>query len=110
MKRFPGATSGLSSTGQRPRNRLPSDPTIWDGRFANNAWLQELPKPLTKLTWDNAALLSPATAARLGLGNGEVVELRSGGSAVRAPVWVMPGQANDSVTVHLGYGRGAPAA
>ena len=81
------------------------DPTIWDGRFANNAWLQELPKPLTKLTWDNAALVSPATAARLGVANDEVVELRSGGGAVRAPVWVMPGHANDSVTVHLGYGR-----
>jgi molybdopterin-containing oxidoreductase family iron-sulfur binding subunit len=82
-----------------------TDLKVFDGRFANNAWLQELPKPLTRLTWDNAALLSPATAARLGLGNEEVVELRSGGGAVRAPVWVMPGHANDSVTVHLGYGR-----
>ena len=81
------------------------DPTIWDGRFANNAWLQELPKPLTKLTWDNAALLSNATARKLGLTNGDVVELASGGRSVRAPVWVLPGHADDSVTVHLGYGR-----
>jgi molybdopterin-containing oxidoreductase family iron-sulfur binding subunit len=81
------------------------DPTIWDGRFANNGWLQELPKPLTKLTWDNTALLSPATAERLGLSNEEVVELRYRGRVVRAPVWIMPGHADDAVTVHLGYGR-----
>ena len=81
------------------------DPTVWDGRFANNGWLQELPKPLTKLTWDNAALLSPATAARLGLNNEEVVELHYEGRTVRAPIWIMPGHADDAVTVHLGYGR-----
>ncbi len=81
------------------------DPTVWDGRFANNGWLQELPKPLTKLTWDNAALLSPTTAARLGLRNEEVVELHYQGRTVRAPVWIMPGHADDAVTIHLGYGR-----
>lgn len=81
------------------------DPTIWDGRFANNGWLQELPKSLTRLTWDNAVLISPATAERLGLSNEEVVELRYRGRAVRGPVWIMPGHAEDSVTVHLGYGR-----
>jgi molybdopterin-containing oxidoreductase family iron-sulfur binding subunit len=81
------------------------DPTMWDGRFANNGWLQELPKPLTKLTWDNAALLSPATAERLGLSNEEVVELRYQGRAVQAPVWIMPGHADDAVTITLGYGR-----
>ncbi len=81
------------------------DPTVWDGRFANNGWLQELPKPLTKLTWDNAALLSPATAERLGLRNEEVVELRYQGRTVRAPVWLLPGQADEAVTIHLGYGR-----
>src|SRR5262249_22204976 len=81
------------------------DPTIWDGRFANNGWLQELPKPLTKLAWDNAALLSPATAERLGMMNEEVVELRYQGRVVRAPVWILPGHADDAVTVHLGYGR-----
>ncbi|MBN1991117.1 MAG: TAT-variant-translocated molybdopterin oxidoreductase [Anaerolineae bacterium] len=81
------------------------DPTVWDGRFANNGWLQELPKPLTKLTWDNAAFVSPATAERLGLSPEEVVELIYNGRTVQAPVWVMPGQANETVTLHLGYGR-----
>jgi molybdopterin-containing oxidoreductase family iron-sulfur binding subunit len=81
------------------------DPTLWDGGFANNGWLQELPKPLTKLTWDNAALLSPATAERLGVSNEDVVELRYQGGTVRAPVCLMPGQAEDVVTVHLGHGR-----
>lgn len=81
------------------------DPTIWDGRFANNGWLQELPKPLSKLTWDNAALLSPATAERLGLASEDVVELQHAGRVVRAPVWILPGHAPDSVTVHFGHGR-----
>ncbi len=81
------------------------DPTVWDGRFANNGWLQELPKPLTKLTWDNAILVSPAAAQRLGLANEQVAELRYRGRSVRGPVWILPGQAGNSVTVHLGYGR-----
>ena len=82
-----------------------ADPTIFDGRFANNGWLQELPKSLTRLTWDNAALIAPATAERLGLTNEEVVELAYGGRTLRAPLWVMPGHAPDAVTVHLGHGR-----
>ena len=61
------------------------DPTIWDGQFANNGWLQELPKPLTKLTWDNAAMLSLATAERLGVKNGDVVKLRFEGREVAGP-------------------------
>jgi MoCo/4Fe-4S cofactor protein with predicted Tat translocation signal len=81
------------------------DPTVWDGRFANNGWLQELPKPLTNLTWDNAALISPATAERLSLANHDVVELRYRGRSVRAPIWVMPGHADEAVSVTLGYGR-----
>jgi molybdopterin-containing oxidoreductase family iron-sulfur binding subunit len=81
------------------------DPCLWDGRFANNGWLQELPKPLTKLTWDNAALMSPATAANLGLANEDVIELQLQNRVVRAPVWVMPGHSQNSVTVYLGYGR-----
>ena len=55
------------------------DPQVWDGSFANNGWLQELPRPLTKLSWDNAALIAPATAERLDLANGDVV-------AIRAPI------------------------
>jgi molybdopterin-containing oxidoreductase family iron-sulfur binding subunit len=94
------------------------DSTIFDGRFANNGWLQELPKPLTKLTWDNAALVSPKTAQRLGLSyqvgsrggeHGKVftdlVELRYQGRTLRAPIWIVPGHADECVTVHLGYGR-----
>jgi len=81
------------------------DPTIGDGRYANLGWLQELPKPVTKLTWDNAALIAPLTAQRLGLANSDVVELRYRGRTVKAPVWTMPGQPEDTVTVHLGYGR-----
>jgi molybdopterin-containing oxidoreductase family iron-sulfur binding subunit len=81
------------------------DPSIHDGRFANISWLQELPKPLTKLTWDNAVLLSPATAERLGVQTQDLVELSYRGRSVRAPVFVMPGHADNSATVHLGYGR-----
>jgi molybdopterin-containing oxidoreductase family iron-sulfur binding subunit len=81
------------------------DPTIFDGRSVNNGWLQELPKPLSKLTWDNVAMLSPATATRLGLENEGTVVLSLGGRSVEAPVWIQPGQADDCVTVHLGYGR-----
>jgi molybdopterin-containing oxidoreductase family iron-sulfur binding subunit len=82
-----------------------ADPTVFDGRFANNGWLQELPKPQTKLTWDNAALVSPSTAKRLGVDRQDVVELVYRGRRVKAPVWIVPGQAPDSITVHLGYGR-----
>ena len=81
------------------------DPCVGDGRWANNGWLQELPKPLTKLTWDNAALIGPAMAGRLGLKTGDVVELRVEDRAVEAPVMILPGQADRCVTVHLGHGR-----
>ena len=81
------------------------DPAVWDGRFNNNAWLQEWPKPVTKLTWDNAAFLSPATADRLGLVEMQVAELTFRGRTVRAPVMLSPGHAANSITVHLGYGR-----
>jgi molybdopterin-containing oxidoreductase family iron-sulfur binding subunit len=81
------------------------DPAIGDGQFANNGWLQELPKPHTKLTWDNAALIGPAMAARLGLHTEDVVELTHEGRTVRAPIYVLPGHPDGAVTVHLGYGR-----
>ncbi|MFN8445119.1 MAG: TAT-variant-translocated molybdopterin oxidoreductase [Caldilineaceae bacterium] len=81
------------------------DPTVWDGRFANNGWLQELPKPLTKLTWENAALISPTTAAALGVDNGDMVELSLEERTVQAPIWLLPGHAENSITLHLGYGR-----
>ena len=81
------------------------DPAIWDGRFANNGWLQELPKPLTMLTWDSVAMLSPKTAERLGIKSEDAIELKYQGRAIVAPAWVAPGQADESVTVFLGYGR-----
>jgi molybdopterin-containing oxidoreductase family iron-sulfur binding subunit len=81
------------------------DPTIHDGRFANNAWLQELPKPITKLTWDNALLISPATAQRLGVASEDVLRLTYRGRSMEAPVWVLPGHAEESATLHFGYGR-----
>ena len=94
------------------------DPSILDGRFANNGWLQELPKPFTKITWDNVILMSPATAQRLGVsrrvaGTGgergnihaDMVELELNGRRARGAAWILPGHADDCVTVHLGYGR-----
>lgn len=81
------------------------DPHVFDGRFANNGWLQELPKPQTRLTWDNAALVSPSTAQRLRLNNEELVELNYQGRKVEAAVWILPGQSPNTVTLHLGYGR-----
>ncbi len=81
------------------------DPNVLDGRYANNAWIQELPRPFSKLTWDNAAIVSPALAGRLNLQNGDMVELAFQKRTLRAPVWIQPGQALNSVTLHLGYGR-----
>jgi molybdopterin-containing oxidoreductase family iron-sulfur binding subunit len=86
------------------------DPMIWDGSFAFNVWLQETPKHLCKLTWDNAAYLAPGTAAKLGLESRDVVELLFRGRSLRAPVWVQPGQCDGVVTVTLGYGRAWPGA
>jgi molybdopterin-containing oxidoreductase family iron-sulfur binding subunit len=82
------------------------DPTVWDGALANIAWLQELPKPMTKLTWGTVIGLSPARAAALAVGDGDLVlvELQAGGR-LSGPVFRLPGQAPDTVTLHLGYGR-----
>ena len=82
-----------------------ADPSLLDGRYANNGWLQELPKPFSKITWDNAALISPALAGREGLANGDYIELRYRGRTLQAPVWLLPGQAEDSITLQLGSGR-----
>ena len=94
------------------------DPAVFDGRYANNGWLQELPKPITKLVWDNAVIASPATADKLKASNepakrgGEhgtiessVVELKYKGRTIRGPIFGVPGHPDDCVTVHLGYGR-----
>ncbi len=81
------------------------DPTVWDGRYANVAWLQELPKPLTQLTWDNAAFMSLRMAQSLKVTNEDVVEIAVGDRTVEAPVWIVPGHADRAVTLHLGGGR-----
>ncbi|MBN9681495.1 MULTISPECIES: TAT-variant-translocated molybdopterin oxidoreductase [unclassified Corallococcus] len=81
------------------------DSRLYDGRFAGNAWLQELPDPVTKLTWDNAALLSPATARALSLEKGDVARIELLSQAVEVPVLVLPGQPDDTVTLALGHGR-----
>ncbi len=81
------------------------DPHLWDGRYANNAWLQELPRPLTKLTWDNPLLISPAQARTLSLRNGDRVRLSMDDASVTAPVWILPGQAADCIVALLGFGQ-----
>lgn len=81
------------------------DHSIGDGFFANNGWLMELPRPITKLTWDNAVNLSPATAAELGLVQEDVVDLTVSGRTVTGPVQVVPGMADKTIVVHLGFGR-----
>jgi len=81
------------------------DPTIHDGQFSNNGWLQELPKPMTKLTWDNAVLIGPKMAERLQIKVEDVVELELNGKKVAGPVWIQAGHPDNSVTVTLGYGR-----
>lgn len=81
------------------------DPTIWDGQFANVGWLQELPKPLTTVTWSNVVAIAPDLAKRISVGNGDHVEVRIGDRSVTGPAWIMPGQAGNTVALYLGYGR-----
>jgi MoCo/4Fe-4S cofactor protein with predicted Tat translocation signal len=81
------------------------DSNLHDGRFANNGWLQELPRPITKIVWDNVALVSFNTAQRLGLLSEDLVTLRLGDRAVKAPVWILTGQPDDSIMITIGHGR-----
>ena len=84
------------------------DPSIYDGRFANIGWLQELPKPLTKLVWDNAIYVSVNTAQKMGFPadqNAAVAEIEYRGRKIEGPVWVQPGHPDDTITITLGYGR-----
>ncbi len=84
------------------------DPTIWTGATANNGWLQELPKPLTKVVWSNYIAVSPALAERESIATGDMVRVAIGPAGVEGPAWVMPGQAAETVTLFLGYGRPVP--
>ena len=81
------------------------DYSVDDGRYANNGWLQEWPDPVTKLTWDNAVLISRQTAAQLGVKNNEIVEIELHQRRVRGPIWIQPGQADHTLGLALGYGR-----
>ncbi len=112
-------TDSLSVDGQLPEGKLDLESvtrgdlevvftisdTLYDGRFAKNVWMQELPQAMTKLVWDNAAIMSPRTAKTLNLRQAEIVRLERGGVVLELPVFIMPGQAHGSITAHLGYGR-----
>ena len=89
--------------------RFLPDPSLYDGRYANVGWLQELSKQVTRLSWDNAALMSLKTAEGLNVNQSDAVKIEVNGRFVIAPVLVVPGHADDSVTVHLGLGRGVEA-
>jgi molybdopterin-containing oxidoreductase family iron-sulfur binding subunit len=84
---------------------LVPDMCVEDGRYANNGWLQELPDPITKLTWDNAAQISPASAKKLKVETGDIVEIAVNNRTLRIPVLIAPGHADQSLTISLGYGR-----
>jgi MoCo/4Fe-4S cofactor protein with predicted Tat translocation signal len=86
-----------------------TDPGIHDGSFATNTWLQELPKPFTKLVWDNAALVGPKTAETHDLHDEQLIAITSHGRSIEAPVLIMPGIPENTITVHLGYGRSRAA-
>jgi molybdopterin-containing oxidoreductase family iron-sulfur binding subunit len=103
-----GAAGAAGAAGESPGGLeivfLPS-PSVHDGRFANDGWLQELPDPLTKLTWDNPALVSPTTAESLGLTSGDWVRLDCAGRSMELPVWLLPGMTDGVVALTVGYGR-----
>ena len=82
-----------------------ADPKLFDGRFANNSWLLEMPDPMTRITWDNAAMLAPSTAKQLGVKNGDMLRLSKGDAAIEIVAWVQPGVAARSVVLPLGWGR-----
>jgi MoCo/4Fe-4S cofactor protein with predicted Tat translocation signal len=113
----PATNSSQALSGNSFELVFRTDPTIYDGRFANNGWLQELPKPLSKLTWDNAALVSPNTAKQLGITKtigkkgGDIyvdtLKITHQGRTFTemVPTWITPGQPDGVITIHLGYGR-----
>jgi molybdopterin-containing oxidoreductase family iron-sulfur binding subunit len=82
-------------------------PSVWDGRYANNAWLQETPRPISRVVWGNAMYMAPETADELGLSKDEIIRVTAEGRTIEGPAWILPGAAPGSITVHLGYGRTA---
>ncbi len=99
VRALPAPAEGLEIT-------FHPDPHVYDGRFANNGWLQELPCPMHKLTWGNAAAISPSMAREHGLSDGDIVLLAAAGAEIRIPVLIAPGQAEGSIALTVGYGRG----
>lgn len=94
----PAAASGIE-VGFYPSS------SAWDGRFANNGWLQELPSAMTKLTWGNAAMMSPATAKAHSFADGDIITISRGSTKMEAAVMYQPGQSDDTISIALGYGR-----
>jgi MoCo/4Fe-4S cofactor protein with predicted Tat translocation signal len=114
---FPGGSGAAALSKDRLEAVFFRDTKVDDGRYANNGWMQELPDPITKLTWDNAVLISRKTARELGVQNGDVVEIKLDNGvffsskpppilgSVKGPIWVQPGMADYSIGIALGYGR-----
>jgi Fe-S-cluster-containing dehydrogenase component len=105
MPSFPAPAAASNADPNSLEINIRRDPSIYDGQFANNGWLQELPKPLSKLTWDNAIQIGPKMATREGLKSMDVITLEVDGRKVTGPVWIQAGHPDHSVTVNLGYGR-----
>lgn len=119
--RYPRANA-IKSVGSIDAGELPEYPRkdaievtlspswhVWDGRYINNSWLQEVPDPITKLTWDNAAVMSKKTADRIGVTHdGQMVSISVGGRPVEAPAFRVPGQADFTIQLALGYGQDKP--
>ena len=102
---LPSIKNALAPTASNLEVIFYRDAKMDDGRFANNGWMQELPDPITKLTWDNAVLISRKTARELGVQNGDLVEITLNGRSVVGPIWTQPGMADYSLGLALGYGR-----
>jgi molybdopterin-containing oxidoreductase family iron-sulfur binding subunit len=82
-----------------------ASPSVYDGRFANNGWLQELPDAITRIAWDNVAQMSKATADKYELENEDLINIKANGSEIQMPVWIVPGTADDTIIVEIGYGQ-----
>jgi MoCo/4Fe-4S cofactor protein with predicted Tat translocation signal len=108
-KQVSAKTAGLPAATTADANAIEinfrRDPSIYDGRFLNNGWLQEVPKPLTKVTWDNCLWMGPAMGARMGVQTRDLVQVDLSGKSLKLPVWIQAGHPDNSVTVFLGYGR-----
>ena len=100
-----GASSAAKPDDSSIEINFRRDPSIYDGRFSNNGWLQELPKPMTKMTWDNPVLMGPAMAERMVLKSGDLLRIELNGKNLTVPVWIQAGHPDNSVTCFLGYGR-----